>query len=186
MIDARAGLTPADRAFADLVRKAGKPAIVCRQQERGPGAGMRAPTRPTPSASASRCRFRPSTARAWPISTTRYARRCPSRPRQRAHEEPRAARRGRAADPRRGRRAAERRQVDADQPAGRRGAAADRPGSRHHPRRHRGRSLVAGHGPSSSTTPPACAGARGSRTSSRSCRSPTRSRRSASPRSSSC
>src|SRR5690349_8562315 len=28
MIDARAGLTPADRAFADVVRKSGKPTIV--------------------------------------------------------------------------------------------------------------------------------------------------------------
>ena len=39
LIDARAGVTPTDRAFADLVRKAGKPVDSGRQQERRAGAG---------------------------------------------------------------------------------------------------------------------------------------------------
>ena len=35
LVDARTGAMPADRSFADLVRKSGKPAILSRQQERG-------------------------------------------------------------------------------------------------------------------------------------------------------
>ncbi|HEY1360971.1 MAG TPA: ribosome biogenesis GTPase Der [Xanthobacteraceae bacterium] len=35
LIDARAGLTPADRAFADIVRRAGKPAIVVANKSEG-------------------------------------------------------------------------------------------------------------------------------------------------------
>ena len=37
LIDARAGSTPVDRAFADLVRKSGKPAIVVANKSRGQG-----------------------------------------------------------------------------------------------------------------------------------------------------
>src|SRR6516165_10377524 len=35
LIDARAGTTPADRAFADLVRKSGKPAILIANKSEG-------------------------------------------------------------------------------------------------------------------------------------------------------
>src|SRR5215470_16484070 len=35
LIDARAGLTPADRAFADLVRRSGKPAVVVANKSEG-------------------------------------------------------------------------------------------------------------------------------------------------------
>src|SRR5262249_9681826 len=35
LIDARAGATPADRAFADLVRKSGKPAILIANKSEG-------------------------------------------------------------------------------------------------------------------------------------------------------
>src|ERR1051326_2295439 len=52
LIDARVGITPADKAFAELVRRAGKRAIV------------------VPNKSA---------ARHWPPSTTRCAPRCPRR-----------------------------------------------------------------------------------------------------------
>ncbi len=38
LIDARAGVSPADRAFADLVRKSGKPAIVAANKSEGRGA----------------------------------------------------------------------------------------------------------------------------------------------------
>src|SRR5262249_56638457 len=38
LIDARAGSTPADRAFADLVRRSGKPAIVVANKSEGWGA----------------------------------------------------------------------------------------------------------------------------------------------------
>ena len=136
--------------------------------------------KPTRSASAIRSRFRPSTAKACPISTRRCARRCPreTAAAAQAAAEPSAAH----ADPRRHRRPSECRQVHAGQPADRRGAAADRAGSRHHARRHRRRSRLARIANSSSTTPPACAAARASRRSWRSCRSPTRSTPSASPK----
>ena len=43
LIDARAGLTPIDRAFADLVRRSGKPAILVANKSEGrAGAGRRA------------------------------------------------------------------------------------------------------------------------------------------------
>ena len=35
VVDARAGLTPTDRAFADFARRADKPVLLRRQQERG-------------------------------------------------------------------------------------------------------------------------------------------------------
>ena len=42
MIDARAGPTPADRAFADLVRKSGKPAVLVANKSEGRGGGSAA------------------------------------------------------------------------------------------------------------------------------------------------
>ena len=80
MIDARAGATPADRAFAAIVRKSGKPTVLIANKMRRNGGRSRAGLRLTRSASANRCRSRPSTMRAWPISTMPCARRCPSRP----------------------------------------------------------------------------------------------------------
>jgi GTP-binding protein len=79
MIDARIGPTPIDRDFANLVRKSGRPAILIANKTEG-----RAARSGVEEASASRSRSRPSTARGFPISMTRCARRCPSRPRRRA------------------------------------------------------------------------------------------------------
>src|SRR5580704_525078 len=39
LVDARAGMTPADRAFADLVRKSGKPSIVVANKSEGAAGG---------------------------------------------------------------------------------------------------------------------------------------------------
>ena len=102
------------------------------------------------SASASRSRSPPSTARglsdlydalraALPDETEHPAEPRAPKTRRRAGARPEAPTPIRVA---RGR-AAERRQVDADQPAARRGAPAHRTGSRHHPRRHRGRRRMA-------------------------------------------
>ena len=63
VVDARAGLTAADRHFAQAVRRAGKPIIVIANKAEG-GAGATASTRPSASASASRSPSPPSTARA--------------------------------------------------------------------------------------------------------------------------
>ena len=70
LIDARAGVTPADRHFADWCARSGKPVILVANKAEGAGR-QAAPARPSRSASASRCRFRPSTARVWPTSTRR-------------------------------------------------------------------------------------------------------------------
>ena len=63
LIDARAGVVPADEIFADLVRGSGKPVILaankCEGRAAEPGS-----TRPMRSVLASRCRFPPSTASA--------------------------------------------------------------------------------------------------------------------------
>ena len=71
LIDARAGVLPADRPFAELVRRSGKPVILVANKAEG-GAGMagrlrRLLARPRRSGAASR----PSTARAWPTCSTR-------------------------------------------------------------------------------------------------------------------
>ena len=62
MIDARVGPTPADRAFAELARKSGKPTVLIATMEGT--AGKRALDAYAP-ASATRWRSRPSTMRAW-------------------------------------------------------------------------------------------------------------------------
>ena len=63
VVDARAGLTAADRHFAQAVRRAGKPIIVIANKAEG-GAGATASTTPSASASAIRSRSPPSMARA--------------------------------------------------------------------------------------------------------------------------
>ena len=73
VVDARAGLMPADKAFADLVRRSGKPVILIANKSEGrAGAGRRdgglcaGPRR-------AGTRSPPSTAKVWPISTMRCA-----------------------------------------------------------------------------------------------------------------
>src|ERR1051326_7134574 len=84
LIDARVGITPADKAFAELVRRSGKPAIVVANKSEGAAGaagGRRRRVLPSriSSGRASRSPYRPSTARDWPTSTTRCAPRCPRR-----------------------------------------------------------------------------------------------------------
>ena len=91
LIDARAGVTggrPAFRARRAPRRQAGHPD---RQQGRGARRARRAPTKPSASASASRSRFRPSTARAWANSMRRCAAVLPATARIDADEEDEAA-----------------------------------------------------------------------------------------------
>ena len=182
LIDARAGLTPIDRDFADpgaQVRQARDPR---RQQERRPrrrgGRARGLCARPR--------RSDPDLGRAWrgPGRSLRRAARGAARadrapPRSRTT---RARPSAHAADPGRGRRPAQYRQVDADQPAVRRGAAAHRTRGRHHPRRHRGRPRLARPRFRLSRHRRHAAARRASRRSWRSSRSPIRSTRSASPR----
>ncbi len=185
LIDARAGSTPADRAFADLVRRSGKPAIVVANKSEGrAGAGgvleayelgLGEPVAISAEHGEGLADLYDALRAALPERPRPWRSRTPT---TKATPKSRRA----AADPHRGGRPAEFRQVDADQPAARRGAAADRPRSRHHPRRHRGRRRRGRAAASAFTTPPACAAAPGSRRSSKSSRSPTRSTPSASPR----
>ena len=130
-----------------------------------------------------------------PVPLLGRARRGPGRPVRCARPLfPRSGRGGRGSGGRgsgqaasgRHRRPAQRRQVDADQPHDRRGAPAHRPRGRHHARLHLASTGDGAAGRSSSSTRPACASARASRTSSRSFRSPTPCAPCASPRSSSC
>ena len=183
LIDARAGVTPVDRALRRARaprRQAGRSSSPTRARARAAEArrlrGLRArPRRADRDLGRARRGHGRSLRRAGgrlPEQTARA--RCEE---AEAEDEPVPRR-----DPRRHRRPAERRQVDADQPADRRGAPAHRPGGRHHPRLHRGR--LDWHGrdvPAVRHRRPAPQG-RGSRRSSRSCRSPTRCARSASPR----
>ena len=74
IIDARAGLTPQDRAFADLARRANKPVVLVANKSEGRHGAGRRDAKPSRSASASRSRFRPSMARAPATSTTALAR----------------------------------------------------------------------------------------------------------------
>ena len=92
MIDARAGPTPADHDFADAGAQIRQTDRSDRQQERRHGRRSAAGWKPMRSASASRSRFRPSTTRACPISTTRCAPRCRTKPRPRRMRPPRRVR----------------------------------------------------------------------------------------------
>ena len=137
LIDARAGVTPADQHFAELVRRAGKPVILVANKAEG-GAGRPAPrgvrARPRRSGAAlgrARRGPRPTSTSALAalhcVAATTTRTRTPRRGRRRATRKPLRDRH---------RRPAQRRQVDADQPPARRGAPADRPRGRHHPRLH--------------------------------------------------
>ena len=92
-----------------------------RQQERGPRADAKASTRPTSWASASRCRSRPSMAKAWATSQSTCSPHSGWTTILQCRRDEESYREGRAADPRRHRRAAQRRQVDAGQRDPRRG-----------------------------------------------------------------
>ena len=63
VIDARAGLTPNDRAFADFARRANKPVVLVANKARA-GMAKSARWNPTRWGSAIPSRFRPSMARA--------------------------------------------------------------------------------------------------------------------------
>ena len=147
LIDARAGPMPVDHAFADLVRRSGKPAILVANKSEGRAAqagvleayalGLGEPVAISAEHGEGLADLYDALRAALPEATAR-----PPEPEAEAEEGgagPPTAR----ADPHRGGRAAQFRQVDADQPAARRGAAADRTGGRHHARRHRGRCRLA-------------------------------------------
>jgi small GTP-binding protein len=89
LVDVRTGLTPIDRAFADIVRRAGKPVMVVANKARAaPG---QAPPKPMSSGSAIRSPSPPNTAKGCPTSTTRSARPCrntPLRPRKKTRATP--------------------------------------------------------------------------------------------------
>ena len=177
VIDARAGLLPADRPFAELVRRSGKPVIlVANKAEGGAGHGRRLrgvrPRARRPGAALGRARRglgRPrrgaAAVRSPRTRRTRTGERDEDPPAQGRHRRP-----------------AERRQVDAHQPPARRGSPARRPRGRHHPRRHLPRLGPGAGGRSSCSTPPGCAAGPGSTTSWRSSRSPTACAPCASPR----
>ena len=76
MLDAKTGPVPDDRAFADLVRRSGKPVIVGREQGRIPKRALRVCSNPMPSGLATRSRSRPSMAKGWSTCSRRCARRC--------------------------------------------------------------------------------------------------------------
>ena len=127
MIDARAGVTPLDAHFADLLHGLGKPVVLVANKAEGKAGaagaleayelGFGEPVAVSAEHGEGMADLHEAIIAALP-------------------EERRDARRmtSRQADPDRRDRPAECRQVDADQPDARRGAAADRPGGRHHPR----------------------------------------------------
>jgi GTP-binding protein len=80
LVDVRTGVTPTDRALANLVRKSGKPTVLVANKS---GAARRPRARPMRSVSATRSRFPPSIMKVSLISTTRSAPLCRSRPRSR-------------------------------------------------------------------------------------------------------
>ena len=186
MVDAKTGPVPEDRAFADLVRRSGKPVIVVANKAEGKGSGARVleayelglgdPVGISAEHGEGLVDLFEALREALP--DVDRASRMPRRRRMSATSG--------APDPRRRGRAAELRQVDAGEPAARRGSHADRARGRAHPRHHRGRSRTGRGGASTCTTPRGCGGRRASRRSSRSFRSPTRSTPSASPRSWCC
>jgi GTP-binding protein len=68
VVDARAGLLPGDRAFADLLRRRGARVILAANKAEGPGRRGRVLEAKPPSwALASRWRCRPNMARGWAI-----------------------------------------------------------------------------------------------------------------------
>ena len=73
VIDARAGLTPSDRAFADYARRANKPVVLLANKSEGKHGEIGAMESYALGSRRSRCRFRRNMARAWASSTTRCA-----------------------------------------------------------------------------------------------------------------
>ena len=137
VVDAREGMTPPDRHFARWLRRAGKPVVLVANKAEKSG-GWPNCAKPMPWGSATRCRCRPGTARAW---ANLYERLLPF-----AASPAEADRRGaeRGATGERPLQLAivgrpECRQVDPGQSPARRGPAADRTRARHHPRRDRDR-----------------------------------------------
>ena len=144
VIDARAGVVPADRAFVSLLRRAGKPTVLVANKSEGRAGAARALEG-----------YDLGLGEPVPVSAEHgegladlYDALREALPELTAPERADAGRDGRGrgggrrragtAAPHRGGRPAQRRQVDPDQPADRRGAPAHRPRGRHHPRRHRG------------------------------------------------
>ncbi len=83
VMDARAGVTALDRTFADVLRRSAKPVIVAANKCEGMAADAGA-MEAYSSASASRCKFPPSTRKGWAISPARCARRWPAYRRSRS------------------------------------------------------------------------------------------------------
>ena len=133
LIDARAGLTPTDRAFADVVRKAGKPTIVVANKSEARSAaaggneafalGLGEPIAISAEHGEGLADLYDALRAALPEQTALSP--------EDSEDEP--LRRG-ASDPRCRHRPTQCRQVDVDQPPARRGAPADRAGGRHHAR----------------------------------------------------
>ena len=188
VIDARAGLTPNDRAFADFARRANKPVVLVANKSEGRhgevGAmesyalGLGDPVQI-------------SAEHGEGLSDLYDALRVLM---------PEPAEEGeefddddiiesdedfaQAPDPRRHRRPSQCRQIDADQSSARRGAAVDQRRGRHHARFHFGRGRPGRAAISACSIPPACGGGRGSRRSWKSCRWRMRCARCGSPKSS--
>jgi GTP-binding protein len=136
VLDARAGLLPADQGFAELVRKSGKPTILVANKSEGKAGAAGALEAyalglgtPVPV----------SAEHGEGLSDLYDALQSVCDARQSSEEsddrEPETGA-DRASDPGRGGRPSECRQVDPGQPAARRGAAPHRTRGRHHPRHH--------------------------------------------------
>ena len=140
LIDSRTGLLPADRAFADLVRKAGKPTMVLANKSEGKAGtagALEAYELGLGEPIAISAEHGEGLADLHEVLVKLL-------PEQRDDDDERRRHRfERPENPRRHRRPPECRQIDADQPAARRGSPADRTGSRHHARFHRGRIAMA-------------------------------------------
>ncbi len=144
LIDARAGPTPVDHAFADLVRKSGKPTILIANKSEGAAGeagaleayalGLGEPVAISAEHDEGLADLYEALRAALPDETAEPAA-APSTTKRIARQ--------RASDPRRRGRKAEFRQVDAGQSPARRGTAAHRSGSGDHPRCDRGRSRLA-------------------------------------------
>ena len=151
LVDARAGPTPADRAFANLIRKSGKPAILVANKSEGRAAatrlveayelGLGDPVAISAEHAEGIAELYEALRATLPEHTAPPAdrdtgdeigdRRGTGRGAERAHPHCRSGQ-------------AQYRQIDIDQPAARRRAAADRTRGRHHSRCHRDRHHLAG------------------------------------------
>ena len=181
LVDARAGASAADRAFADLVRKSGKPAIVVANKSEGragAAGALEAYALGLGEPVAISAEHGEGLADLYDCASRRAARGDGAR----ESDDTATPLPEQQADPDRDRRPAEYRQIDADQPPARRGPAVDRTGSWHHARCDRGRSRLARPAFSHSRHRRACAAARGSRRNWKNFLSPTRSTPSASPK----